>query len=108
MVGGRVECVVGWRDFDRVTTAAAAENALEERGGADEFDLSGSVDGEVDLVVDEIQCIVGRGGEETEDARVGAGAQGDDLFLGVRRMGIQKAGDEAVDGSGADVGTYDG
>lgn len=50
VVGGRVEGVVGRRDFD--VAAAAAENALEERCGADEFNLGGSVDGKVDLVVD--------------------------------------------------------
>lgn len=50
MVGGRVEGVVGWRDFD--VAAATAEDALDERCGANEFDFGGSVDRKVDLVVD--------------------------------------------------------
>lgn len=65
--------------------------------------LGRGVGGEVELVVGEAG--VGVGVAQAEEARVGAGAERDDL-LGGGRVGSEEAGDEQVEGGGADVGAW--
>lgn len=75
----------------------------EERGPRDGGDLRARQGGEIELVVDE------RGARELarepEEARVGAGAEGDDLFLDRRQSG-QEQRDEAINGTGANIRSY--
>ena len=72
---------------------------------ADGGQLRGCVGGEVDLMVYDV--LVGVLVLQTEEARVGAGAERDDLLesegLG---GGGEEAVDELVDGRGADVGSW--
>lgn len=78
-------------------------NAGELPVALDGLDLPARVGREVELVVR--QRARGEAGREPEEARVGAGAEGDDLLWGggVRE---QEARDEGVDGGGAEVRSF--
>ena len=74
---------------------------LAEGGGIiDGGDLRGGFDGEVEFMVEDVRGVGLRG--ETEEAGVGAGAEGDDLVAG-GRGGVEEFFNEEVDGAGADV-----
>lgn len=83
----------------------AIQRGLERGGAGDGKQFCSCVGGEVELVVEEAD--VGVLFAEAEEARVGAGAEGEDLFWGGSGRG-EEAGDEGVDGGGADVGALDG
>ncbi len=99
-----------WGDLGRAGVITVEE--MEAFGClGDGGDFVGGVGFEVDFVVDE-GWGTGGVGMEAEEPRVGAGAEGDDLFFGGRGGGggggggggEEEAVDEGVDCFGADVG----
>lgn len=102
VVGWGVQGVPGGGDVQRPWDLVG-----EGGGTGDGGDFGGGVGGEVEFVVEEMEGLWGggacAGGGETEEAGVGAGAEGDDLFFLGGLLGEEEGG-EAVDCGRADVG----
>lgn len=97
--------VVGWR----VQAGEGGEGERfgdeggEERGAGDGGDFRAGEGGEVELVVNE--GLDGELGREPEEARVGAGAERQDLFPD-RGEGVEESGDEMINGASTDIRSY--
>lgn len=101
-----VQRIPTFRNLDPVTIANYSQCTLEKRRRSNRPNLGGCVDGEVELVIDQIPRVRG---QEAEDSRIGASSKRDDLFFAIpvlRRRGWflgEESVDELVDCGGADV-----
>lgn len=99
VIGGAVVGIARWEGGE----VGGANAVLEFGVAADGLEFRGCVGGKVDLVVEEV--LVGVFISEAEVSRVGAGAEGYDLFGG-RGGGGEEAVDELVDCGGPHVGPW--